>query len=216
MANRPAPRALNKTAEAVAANAAAEKARKAASKKALHADLAAKKAAAEAPAAEAPAAPAPAPATKTPEEIAAKRAAERAAYEKALHEDAAALGLTGDAAKAYVAESLDAVAIPKAGGYTGPMLVLRSAAKRYAKGKNGNPMCGDAMALTLDGLPREQVVATLILAMKLESNPYRHLNPGQQSMNLRNKARGAVKNGFLQYSEILAARAAVTTEREAA
>jgi hypothetical protein len=86
--------------------------------------------------------------------------------------------------------------------YAGPMLALRAAAKSYVKGMNGNPHCGDVLASALSGLDREQVVEVLIYALRLEGNPYSHLNPGQQSMNLRNKARTAMKNGALKGADI--------------
>lgn len=199
MANRQPVKTLNKTAAAIVADAAAEKARKAASRKALRESRAAAKPAA------------PVRVEPTPDAIAAKHAAEREAYAAALRIDAAALGLEGEAADAYVAESLDPKPEAKH-AYTGPMLILRDAAKHYTKGANGNPHCNDQMAQILDGLNREQVVTLLIKAMKLEGNPYLHLNPGQQSMNLRNKARGQIKNGLLTFTEIDAAKHTMLTD----
>jgi hypothetical protein len=137
--------------------------------------------------------------------LAAKKAAEHEAYLQALREDAAALGRDPDE---YIAEQL--VEPAKQTGYVGPMLALRAAAKGYVKGKNGNPHCGDDLASLLDGLTRDQVVGVLIIAMKLPGNPYPHLNPGQQSMNLRNKARGQLKNGLLKSEDIQAAIATIT------
>lgn len=86
--------------------------------------------------------------------------------------------------------------------YAGPMLALRAAAKAYVKGQNGNPHCGDQLAAALGGLTREQTVEVLIYALGLPGNPYAHLNPGQQSMNLRNRARAAMKNGQLRTADI--------------
>jgi hypothetical protein len=86
--------------------------------------------------------------------------------------------------------------------YAGPMLALRTAAKSYYVGSNGNPHCGDVLAAALSGLAREQVVEVLIYALGLPGNPYAHLNPGQQSMNLRNKARVAMKAGTLRTADI--------------
>lgn len=86
--------------------------------------------------------------------------------------------------------------------YSGPMLALRAAAKSYFKGNNGNPHCGDQLAAALSGLAREQVVEVLIYALRLEGNPYAHLNAGQQSMNLRNRARAAMKRGELRTADI--------------
>jgi hypothetical protein len=88
--------------------------------------------------------------------------------------------------------------------YIGPMLALRERSKAgaYVRMPNGNPSCADWLATALGALNREQVVQVLIIAMKLPGNPYTHLNPGQQSMNLRNKARGLVKNGLLTQAEV--------------
>lgn len=82
-------------------------------------------------------------------------------------------------------------------GYSGPMLALRERSKagHYVKGTNGNPHCGDVVADALQVLSRERVVQVCIKLLNLEGNPYLHLNPGQQSMNLRNKLRHAVKSG---------------------
>jgi len=108
--------------------------------------------------------------------------------------------------------------------YFGPMLALVEASKHYVKGTNGNPHCADALAMVLDGLTREAVVTLLgdfLFANKVteSSNPYKHLNPGQQSMNLRNKTRGALKNGLIKSSDLNAhveaykARSAATTTK---
>jgi hypothetical protein len=110
-----------------------------------------------------------------------------------------------------VKEAIDAPA-PKAKselGYQGPMLALRDAAKHYVTGKNGNPHCADNVAVALDGLTREQVVSVVGNFLKdhkvIDStNPYAHLNPGQQSMNLRNKLRGALKAGLVTIDQLKA------------
>lgn len=82
-------------------------------------------------------------------------------------------------------------------GYTGPMLALRERAKRgiYKKAANGQPSCGDEVAQILGALVPAQIIRACILALNLEGNPYLHLNIGQQSMNLRNKLRGALDRG---------------------
>lgn len=82
-------------------------------------------------------------------------------------------------------------------GYTGPMLALRERAKRgvYQKAANGQPSCGDEVAQILGALVPIQVIRACIIALNLEGNPYLHLNIGQQSMNLRNKLRGALIRG---------------------
>lgn len=83
------------------------------------------------------------------------------------------------------------------GGYCGPMLALRQRvrAHKYVKAPNGQPMCGDDLAVALGGLEPKYVIAACIAALDLTRNPYEHLNIGQQSMNLRNKLRGALKRG---------------------
>lgn len=180
-------KALNKSAEVVAANAKAERDRKIASKKALKA--------ATTPKAVKPAKPEPI--AKSAE----KKAAEHAAYVQALRIDAEALGVDPDT---YVAEQL--AETPKS-GYFGPMLALRKAVVKYVKAENGQPCCGDDLANLCGRYTREAVVAGLVVALALPGNPYAHLNPGQQSMNLRNKARAAIKNGHIQIAAIEAALA---------
>ena len=182
-------KALNKSAETIAVQAKAEKQRKAASKKALK----------EATAPKAPKAPKPEPIAKSAD---AKKA-EHDAYVQALRIDAEALGVDPDT---YVAEQL--ADTPKS-GYVGPMLALRTAVKKYVVAANGQPCCGDDLASICGAYPREAVVAGLVAALGLGSNPYLHLNPGQQSMNLRNKARTAIKSGVLSADQIRAALAAV-------
>jgi len=80
-------------------------------------------------------------------------------------------------------------------GYAGPMLRLRErlAEGAYSKAVNGNPCCGDMVAIKLGTLKPAQVIRACLIAMNLPVNPYTHLNIGQQSMNLRNKLRGCLK-----------------------
>jgi len=214
MARRNPIKPLNQTAEQVATAAAAEKTRKAESRRALAAARKAEKAAGCTPirvgqnrldraAAYAAAEPAPAP---------RDHAAEYAANAiKAATEDAAATGMTVEAILADM--GLDVTGRPvkpadEKTRYAGPMLALVAARKVYVKGANGNPHCNDRVANAFASLTREQVLSVCIRAMKLEGNPYLHLNPGQQSMNLRNKLRGQMKNGFVTEGEILALVAA--------
>lgn len=186
-------KALAHTVEQIAANAKADAERKAVSKARV-------KAAAKAKLEPETAKPEPETAKpETAEQIAAKAAAKAAAdheaYLAALRIDAAALGVDPDA---YIAEQLQPVKVR----YAGPMLALRRAAVGYVKAKNGQPCCGDTLAVLCGQYTREAVVAGLIAALKLDSNPYAHLNPGQQSMNLRNKARAALRDGFLQLADV--------------
>ena len=179
-------KALAHTAEQIAASAKADAERKAASKARVKAAAKAK----------------PEPETAKPEtaeqiaaKAAAKTAADHEAYLAALRIDAAALGVDPDA---YIAEQLQPVRVR----YAGPMLALRRAVGGYVKAQNGQPCCGDTLAVLCGQHTREAVVAGLIAALKLDSNPYAHLNPGQQSMNLRNKTRTALRDGFLQLADV--------------
>ena len=92
-------------------------------------------------------------------------------------------------------EGADADEEEEATGYQGPMLRLRErlAQGAYQKAPNGQPCCGDRVAALLGALAPAQVIRACIDAMALPSNPYSHLNVGQQSMNLRNKLRGCFK-----------------------
>lgn len=190
MATRQRIKPLSLSADSVQAQAAVEVKRKRESKARLKADKPD----------QAPAKPTkPTKQEPTAEQLAAKKAAEHEAYLKTLREDAAALGVDPDA---YIAEQL--ADVPKKDKYAGPMLALVQARKAYVKGANGNPHCGDEMSTILQGLSREDVVSVLLRFMELETNPYSHLNPGQQSMNLRNKARGQIKNGIRTLGDLQA------------
>lgn len=212
---RAAVKTLNKTTEAIKADAKIEADRKKASKKALREALALEKASAE-PQTQAPVAKV----EPTPEEAAAKVAADSAALRDALMIDAKAMlgdGASQEALDAYVAEQMAPVAESESKArYTGPMLALRAAAKHYVTAANGNPCNGDQLATAVGSLTREEVVFSLLFAMKLETNPYLHLNPGQQSMNTRNKARGMLKNGTLTIAEVQAAVAKTIASRKPA
>lgn len=189
-------KSLNQTSEQVARAAAADKARKAESKRALRA--AAKTSKSVTPSAAEP--------VKTVEPVAAPVVVNRSTQNlEAAQLEAVALGVSFEAA----CESMGidpTTGLPQVEdkpleilGYSGPMLALRERSKagHYVKGTNGNPHCGDAVADALQVLPREMVVRVCIKLLNLEGNPYLHLNAGQQSMNLRNKLRHAVKNGFV-------------------
>ena len=97
-------------------------------------------------------------------------------------------------------------------GYHGTMIALRkaSAAGRYSNAANGQPCCMDVVAQALGSLPPLLVIKACMIALNLPANPYAHLNVGQQSMNLRNKIRGAMKRAELEISTVLAAIDAVT------
>ena len=195
---------VNTSAAAVAKQAETERQRKAASKKAL------REAAKPTPLDERKQANAKIEA-RIDEAAALERAAEYAANAlKSAQEDAAATGMTVEAILADM--GLDATGHPmpnhKAGTerptYTGPMLALRERSKSgaYVKAANGNPCCSDRLAALCGAYPRETVVKGLLKALSLDFNPYAHLNPGQQSMNLRNKARTALKAGLIKHEDV--------------
>lgn len=174
---------LNQSAATVAAAAKAEKERKATSRRALRESLAI------------PAPTPPAETSPTPTE-APDRGAENL---EAARAEAAATGMSFE-------EACESMGVNPTTGqptseekhrYSGPMLALVAARKAYVKGTNGNPHCNDAIAQAFDPLTREEVVTACLELLDLPKNPYTHLNPGQQSMNLRNKLRHAVKNGFV-------------------
>ena len=186
MATRQKIKPLNITAETMRVQAATEAARMRQSKKALRESLK-------------PEAPQPDPAALV------HRGMDNAlSYLTTLAEDAKALGQDFEA---YVIEQAKPTPSAKRDGLspaTESMKAFRTASEHYIVGKNGNPHCGDDVAKLFADIPRDQVVNVLLKALKLDSNPYSHLNPGQQSMNLRNKARGAIKNGFLKLDDIRA------------
>lgn len=80
-----------------------------------------------------------------------------------------------------------------------PMRGLRERLKAgaYMKMPNGQPANGDEVATVLGNLEPLEVVKALMIAFDHKSNFYGHLNVGQQSMNYRNKFRGALKRGEL-------------------
>lgn len=140
--------------------------------------------------------------------------AEQAAYLTALKVDAQAMidsGAWTGSIEEYVAKELDLPADSaerktRERTYFGPMLALRDAAKRYVKAPNGILNNGDRLATFLGSYTREQVVTGLVRALvdaKLEAgNRYAHMNPGQQSMNLRNRCRHQLAAGTITMVEI--------------
>lgn len=92
-------------------------------------------------------------------------------------------------------DQTDADEADEEAGYQGSMIRLRErmAEGAYQKAVNGQPCCGDRVATLLGSLAPAQVIRACIVAMALPTNPYSHLNVGQQSMNLRNKLRGCFK-----------------------
>ncbi len=94
--------------------------------------------------------------------------------------------------------------------YDGPMLALVAARKSYVKAANGILCNGDQLAVICGAHSRDETVKALgrlLFAKGLTTavNPYLSLNPGQQSMNLRNKARHALKAGTVTMADVQAA-----------
>lgn len=161
-------------------------------------------------------------------EKADKRAAEKAEIEARKAERAAKAAENKAAAEARAAE------LAASGRkYVGSMLSLADRVKQgmYVKGTNGQLRSNDEVAVALDGVKPVDVIKVGLDLLQLESNPYASLNVGQQSMNLRNRLRGAVRKGTLSVEAITkfvaehglntaaeeaAAKAKAKAEREAA
>lgn len=203
---RTAPHMPAKTGATVQREAAHEKARKAASKAALRAAKA--ESTDDAPA-------------STQADPALEQLALQAAKDRADQDAAAALATAkadAEATGVSLEQMLEEMGIDAEGRpigldektrYSGPMLALVSARKSYVKAANGILCNGDRLATICGEHSREETVAALVIALGLGSNPYTHLNPGQQSMNLRNKARNALKNGHLTIEQVQSAFDAV-------
>lgn len=88
--------------------------------------------------------------------------------------------------------------------YVGSMLALADRVKQgvYVKGVTGQLRSNDELAQILDGVTPNGVIQTAKAVLMLEANPYSQLNVGQQSMNLRNKMRGAVRKGLLSLEAV--------------
>jgi hypothetical protein len=88
--------------------------------------------------------------------------------------------------------------------YQGSMVALADRVKQgaYVKGTNGQLRSDDELARALDGVSVTDVIRIGLDLLKLEDNPYAALNVGQQSMNLRNRMRGAIKKEVIKISDI--------------
>lgn len=197
-------KALNQSSTEVAAAAAADKARKVASKKALK------------DATKQDARP-PKQATPVVEPLDAAKARHDQDAANALQTaiaDAATLGVPLEQMLADM--GIDDQGRPLQADkqrYDGPMLALVSARKSYVKAGNGILCSGDQLAVICGAHSRDETVkalGTLLFSKGLTAavNPYLSLNPGQQSMNLRNKARHALKAGTITLADVQAAYAA--------
>ncbi len=114
--------------------------------------------------------------------------------------DAAAKKHERELAKADRAAKLAELAEGK--GYTGSMLALAEKVKsgEYVKSATGQLRSNDALAVLLDTVPPSGVIK-LAKALELPGE-YSHLNVGQQSMNYRNRMRGALKKATLTIEQI--------------
>lgn len=153
-------------------------------------DLAAKQAAEKQAAKEA--------ATKAKIEAKEKANAEKKAAAEAKAKERAEAKAKRDAEKAAEKEAAKAEKKPRERTYEGSMLALsaRVSDGTYVKGVNGQLRSNDDIAIAMESVPAQKTVPLLLEVLKLGTNPYAHLNYGQQSMNLRNRLRGAVRKGL--------------------
>lgn len=88
--------------------------------------------------------------------------------------------------------------------YVGSMLALADRVKQgaYIKGATGQLRSTNELAEVLDAVPVDNVIQLAKIVLGLDDNPYINLNIGQQSMNLRNRMRGAIKKGTLTIQTI--------------
>ena len=82
------------------------------------------------------------------------------------------------------------------------MYALRHAKARYVKGQNGHHHAPDAIGNMFTAVSPEDVVTITMKLLGHEDNLYAKLNPGQQSMNYRNRLRTAVKKGQVTVEQI--------------
>lgn len=200
-------KALNQSSTEVAAAAAADRARKQASREAAKQAREAAKPAREA------AKPVERPATPQVDEqaVQARREQDAANALATAVADAEATGVTLEQMLADM--GIDDQGRPLQTDkqrYDGPMLALVAARKSYVKAANGILCNGDQLAVICGAHSRDETVKALgrlLFAKGLTTavNPYLSLNPGQQSMNLRNKARHALKAGTVTMADVQAA-----------
>lgn len=152
----------------------------------------------------------------------AQREADKAAKVKAAEDAKAAKEAAKEAAKLEKAAAKEADKLAKAEaraaakaerearlaelGPQSKMSALRDAKKNYVKSATGQLRATDDLATALDAVPPHKVVPLAIELLQLPENPYGRLNVGQQSMNLRNKLRGAIRRNVLTIDQIVAAR----------
>lgn len=146
------------------------------------------------------------------EAIKARKAAEREAarQQKAAEKEAAR--------QQKAAERAAAKADREADGTQPVMAALRArtAAGVYVKGLNGQLRSTDAVAVALEAIPAQKTVEALLKILGDTENKYAALNYGQQSMNLRNRLRGAVRKGTVTLEFVQAVAAEYAAEAVAA
>lgn len=88
--------------------------------------------------------------------------------------------------------------------YVGSMLALADRVKQgaYVKAATGQLNCGDELASVLTAVPVDNVIRLAKIVLELPENPYTNLNTGQQSMNLRNRMRGALNKKVITIDQI--------------
>lgn len=141
-------------------------------------------------------------AAKLAEKEAAKAEREAAAAAKKAEREAAATAK----AEARAAAKAEREARLAELGPQGKMAALRDAKKSYVKSATGQLRSTDELAEALDAVPPTNVVKLALQVLALDANPYERLNVGQQSMNLRNKLRGAIRHGRVTIADVIAAR----------
>lgn len=149
----------------------------------------------------------PAPeAVKTKQEIAAEKAQAKVVAKAAKAAASSHLSEEAKAAKAAAHAERQAriAALAEGRKYSGEMLSLADRVKQgaYVKSTTGQLRSTDALAEALDAVPVMNVIALAKEVLGLDENPYSRLNTGQQSMNLRNKMRGAISKGTLTIETI--------------
>lgn len=104
------------------------------------------------------------------------------------------------------ARKTELAALGEGRSYTGSMLALSQRVKDgvYIKSATGQLRSQNPLAEALDGVTPNGVIQTGMALLKLETNPYSQLNVGQQSMNLRNKMRGAIGKGVFSIEDVKA------------
>lgn len=140
-----------------------------------------------------------------------KAAAEAEKAKKAEERKAAMEAKAKERAEKEAARKAELEASGSKRTYIGSMLTLADRVKAgvYVKGTNGQLRSNDDVAIALEACSAKNVVKLLTELLKSKEvahKDYSALNIGQQSMNLRNVLRGAIKAGKVSIDELKAAR----------